>query len=199
MRKEPILNSLITALLFLAACSLILPACAHAGSTGSPSPDELNIKPLEELRQAPRAENLGLDRFEIVYEGTAVRDKETGLVWEQSPEPTMMTWADAVTHCDSLEPRGRTRWHLATLDELSGLVDSSVLGSPKLPSAHPFDTGCRLGGCVQSDTYWSSTPFTESDSHVWLVCFCNGSVTRSDKSFDNFAWCAQSESAEGTN
>jgi hypothetical protein len=197
MRKERILIWFKTASLSLAAASLLFPAGILSGSLDPSNPGEPNTKNLEEVPRTSSQEDPARERFELVLEGTAVRDKETGVVWEQSPDPTTRTWENAVKHCESLELAGRKQWRLPTIDELASLVDASVLGSPKLPSGHPFDTNCRLGGCVQSSFYWSGTPCADNAAHAWLACFCNGSVTRSDKSYDNHVWCAQVENGHG--
>lgn len=185
--------------LFLTAAVLFLPAAVSAGTIDPSSLGEPLTKSLTEVERTLSQENAGPERFEVVLDGAAVWDKETGIVWEQSPDPTARSWEDAVKHCHSLELAGRKGWRLPTVDELVSLVDSSVLGSPKLPSAHPFDIGCRLGGCVQSSYYWSGTPCADNGAHAWLVCFCNGSVTRSDKSYENYVWCSRVENVVGKN
>lgn len=198
MKKMQILTWIATGSLFLAAGSLVFPATIGAGDLDSSRPGEPSSKSLEAPPPTSSLEKSALDRFESVLDGTAVRDRQTGVVWELSPEPAFMNWQDAVNHCENLELAGRKRWRLPTIDELKSLVDSSGLGSPKLPSGHPFDTGCRLGGCVQSATYWSATPATDNGAHIWLVCFCNGAVSRSDKKYDNHVWCARGENGDGT-
>ncbi len=131
------------------------------------------------------------ERFEKVFDGTAVLDREMGLIWEQSPEPVTMNWEAAVNYCSNLELGGEKRWHLASLEELTSLMDLSVLGSPKLPINHPFDTGCKLGGCVQASTYWSGSLCEDNAEEVWLVCLCNGSLARHEKNAENYAWCVR--------
>ena len=100
-------------------------------------------------RFKPALETEGADPEECV----AVLDRETGLVWEKSPDPELKTWEQACTHCYQKELAGRKGWRLPTIDELSSLVDTSNL-SPSLPAGCPF-TG------VQSYFYWSAT--TDAD------------------------------------
>lgn len=184
-------------ILFVAAAVLFYSAAVSAGSVDPSGFHELLTESLSEAAGTSTPETTGPERFDVVLDGAAVRDRETGVLWEQSPEPTTMSWDEAVEHCSSLELAGRKQWRLPTIDELASLVDASVLGSPKLPRAHPFDTNCKLGGCVQSSFYWSETPCEDKADHAWLACFCNGSVTRSDKSYDNHVWCAQVEKGHG--
>src|SRR5437762_1672397 len=78
----------------------------------------------------------------------AVLDRESGLVWEQSPS-TSSSWLIASRHCVDLSAGGRRGWRLPTIQELLSLVDPSVaLPGPNLPSGHPFNN-------VQSSAYWS--------------------------------------------
>lgn len=196
---HPVVIRVAEGVLFLAAAVLFLPAAVSAGSVGPSNPGEPTAKSLDEIPRESNRENPVPERFELVLDGAAVRDKETGVVWEQSPDPTTRTWEDAVKHCESLELSSRKRWRLPTVGELLSLLDAAVIGSPKLPVAHPFDTNCRLGGCVQSSFYWSGTSWAENSARAWLVCFCNGSVIRSDKSNDNHVWCVWGEPAAGAN
>jgi hypothetical protein len=39
------------------------------------------------------------DRFQLVMGGVAVYDKETGLVWDQSPETGVRSWSVGLGHC----------------------------------------------------------------------------------------------------
>jgi hypothetical protein len=46
-------------------------------------------------------------------DGTAVRDNETGLVWERSPAiPSKINWHEAIRHCANLVVANRKGWAL---------------------------------------------------------------------------------------
>ena len=94
----------------------------------------------------------------------AVLDKETGYVWERSPDPTYMSWYNAVARCYEKELAHRRGCRLPTIEELASLVDPTK-SSPALPSGHPFN--------VQSSYYWSSTssPGTNAADNAWGVMF----------------------------
>ncbi|HMK48931.1 MAG TPA: DUF1566 domain-containing protein [Thermodesulfovibrionales bacterium] len=102
-------------------------------------------------------------RFEVLADwgNAAVLDNETGLVWEKSPSTSCYEKRTALSHCADLNVGGRKGWHLPTIDQLATLVDTSVAGSPKLPSGHPFI------GVVSDGFYWSNSA---------LVFFSDGSV-----------------------
>ena len=124
------------------------------------------------------------DRFQLVLDDAAVLDKETGLVWEKSPDTTTRTWVNAILYAYQKEVGGRKGWRLPTIEELASLVDTSVSGSPKLPSGHPFAN-------VQSNDYWSSTTDVGSASNAWVVGFGYGRVIRLVKSGNYYVWCVR--------
>lgn len=124
-------------------------------------------------------------RFETVLDDEAVLDWETGLVWERSPDTTTRTWSDAVSYAYNKTVGGRKGWRLPTVEELASLIDTSVSGSPKLPSGHPFTY-------VHSSGYWSSTTSVNNTSAAWRVHFGTGNVGSSlDKSDDYYVWCVR--------
>ncbi len=115
----------------------------------------------------------------------AVLDRETGLVWEQSPDGvTTYNWEDAQFHCINLNAGGRTGWRLPTIQELMSLVDRSVSPGPTLPAGHPFSN-------VQSSLYWSASTSAGNTSFAWEVGFYGGGVGTADRSLSFFVWCVR--------
>lgn len=130
-------------------------------------------------------------RFELVMGGTAVLDHETGLVWEQSPDDTVLElWRLAPYHCNSLKKGGRLGWRVPTIQELASLVDPSVPSpGPTLPSGHPFSN-------VQSAFYESATKYPGDDTWGWLLDLSDGRVYGNlDKiplGKNAYVWCVRS-------
>ncbi|TVM03457.1 MAG: hypothetical protein CV087_04890 [Candidatus Brocadia sp. WS118] len=123
-------------------------------------------------------------RFELVLDGAAVLDKETGLVWEKNPDVTPRTWSNAISYAYNKTVGGRKGWRLPTVEELASLVDTSGSGSHSLPDGHPF------GGLVSY--YWSSTTHVNDTSIAWYVVFSNGAVSNNFKSDTNTSvWCVR--------
>src|SRR3989304_296162 len=90
---------------------------AHLALAGPPSGDEQINKP---------------SGFKVLKEfnDEAVLDKETGLVWEQSPDPardpTEETWLDAQVSCNTSTVGGRKGWRLATIEEVGGPLHPTI-------------------------------------------------------------------------
>ena len=80
----------------------------------------------------------GAGRFKLVLGGAVTLDKETNLVWEQSPDTNGHTWVEAHTFCNNRAVGGRKGWRLPTIQELASLVDQDnpkwESGSPPWPS-----------------------------------------------------------------
>jgi len=126
-------------------------------------------------------------RFVILsdWDKAAVLDKETGLVWEQSPSTSAVSsWQDAQFHCNELTTGNRFGWRLPILQELASLVDTNTSG-PDLPIGHPFSN-------VQLNFYWSATTYANATSNAWYVNFNDPSVSIAGKGDPGFfAWCVR--------
>jgi hypothetical protein len=125
-------------------------------------------------------------RFTVLMDfgGAAVRDNETGLVWEQSPEAKTEDWSGARFHCTRLTTGGRKGWRLPSVHELASLVDPSVAPGPTLPAGHPFTN-------VQPAHYWSAMSFTGKPSLAWNVGFIMGMVHDVKTTDSHNVWCVR--------
>ena len=122
-------------------------------------------------------------RFVTIMGGAAVLDRETGLVWEQSPQTTTHQWSDARLECMSRTVSGRKGWRLPSVNELTSLLDMTNT-DPALPTGHPFSN-------VLPSHYWSATTGAEIPTLAWDTHFGNGQVTRNTKSSYVFVWCVR--------
>ena len=129
-------------------------------------------------------------RFVVLtsFNSGAVLDKQTGLVWEKSPQAASAKWSVARRTCVEKNVGGQRGWRLPSLSELQSLVDPSITPpGPTLPQGHPFLA-------VQSAVYWSETRVGDNPSGAWAVHFGlgGGSV------FINWAhavhvWCVHAD------
>jgi len=135
------------------------------------------------------------DRFTCIWptaehpDGAAVRDNETGIVWERSPDTTTRTWTEAIFHCRRLEVSGRKGWALPMVEPLASLVDTSN-ADPTLPLGHPF-SGIPS---IPFATYWSSTTASEQANAAWWVNFFDGNVFPDGPKSESTsfrAWCVR--------
>ncbi|UVT20869.1 MAG: DUF1566 domain-containing protein [Nitrospira sp.] len=93
--------------------------------------------------------NSSATRFVAAFPG-AVLDKQTGLVWEETPDATLRTWTDATRYCASKTAGGTIGWRLPSMVELKSVQDQSM--------ASPSVSASAFSG-HQSTIYWStSTP-----------------------------------------
>ena len=132
------------------------------------------------------------ERFVLVMNGLAVLDKETGLVWKQSPSTQDYFWVHAKSYCYTLEVGSRKGWHLPTIEQLASLVDSTQ-PAPTLPSRHPF-SNVQSGlywSATASNSNWSVTASTSNPTGVWTVHFGSGDVYEGNKVGSYYAWCVR--------
>ncbi len=163
--------------------SLEPPSSAVNGS-GDPLPTTQTLPSWDQILSAS-------ERFKLVMGGDAVLDKQTGLVWEQSPDTTNHVWeenftapVDARLHCLRLGTGGQSGWRLPSIHELlSLLVPGNPTGGPDLSPGHPFTN-------VQS-AYWSATTNAAAPTNAWAVNFNSGDLATPAKMRSFSVWCVR--------
>jgi hypothetical protein len=126
-------------------------------------------------------------RFEVLasFNNDAVRDDNTGLVWEKSPQTATATWNGARFMCINKNVGGQKGWRLPSIPDLASLIDPSVASpGPTLQAGHPFHN-------IQSAGYWSATTSAEDASDAWFVYFGRGFVDHDSKTHTGHAWCVR--------
>ena len=127
-------------------------------------------------------------RFVVLtdFASAAVLDRETGLVWEKSPDIATHVWNNAGAArgaCANRVVGGRKGWRLPSVVELASLVDPGQT-NPSLSLNHPFTN-------VQSGPYWSATAAADSPQFAWIVGFFNGFVDNFGKASPIPVWCVR--------
>ena len=127
------------------------------------------------------------ERFIVLkaFTSDAVLDKNTGLVWEKSPQMAAAKWDVARFTCINKTVGGQKGWRLPSIPELTSLIDPSVTPpGPTLPPGHPFVN-------VQSANYWSATTIAESPTAAWMVFFNAGAVLNTKRDIKSQVWCVR--------
>ncbi|MCW5612096.1 MAG: DUF1566 domain-containing protein [Rubrivivax sp.] len=136
------------------------------------------------------SQKLTTNRFVVLanWNGEAVLDRETGLVWERSPDSFAKGWTEAQLHCNTRTLGGRMGWRTPSVQELASLLDPAILlpAPTSLPEGHPF-----LGDIVSS---WSATTSASDANHVWRVRFFDRQVGPIQKSSLIPVWCVRGSS-----
>ncbi len=130
----------------------------------------------------------------IAFDDWGVLDRETGLVWERTPQASFMSWNIAYNQCTSSKVGGRLGWRLPEVHELASLVNADHIcnncpsgGPPALPPGHPFLN-------VQGQRYWTATlDPTFSQIGVRLVDFQTGRTGTTSNAVINqeLFWCVR--------
>ena len=167
----------------------------NAGGGGAPlSPSTGGAAGMRWDTNKPSAE-----RFTVLtdFGGAAVRDNNTGLVWEQSPSTiSLVTWTDARTQCLEKNVGGTRGWRLSSVVELASLIDPSLIHpSSGIP---PIVPGVFTG--VQSATYWSATTNAAVNpgfsSTKFLLSFDDGTVSPTAQGNTANFWCVRGPMSE---
>jgi len=161
---------------------------------------EANAAQVDGVTQAWDKNLPSASRFTVLaaFGGAAVRDNNTGLVWEQAPDTTLRVWrvhddfsGAATIYCVN-KPVGGTRgWRLPSVAELTSLIDPT-LPAPFVPApAFTFSTGSNPG--VLQSSYFSATMNSYEPTHVWSVDFSSGSVSIAPNASDHpqYVWCVR--------
>jgi hypothetical protein len=125
-------------------------------------------------------------RFTVLsaFGEAAVRDNNTGLVWEQAPDTTTRVWSTAAQYCLNKKVGNTVGWRLPSVVELASVQD------PSLPP--PFVPASVFTG-IQQNAYFSAT--TQADNPVggaWEVNFSTiGNANGISKGSPFFTWCVR--------
>ena len=167
--------------LVLSAGLILMTATASSGSTA----------------QAWDENHQGAGRFTVLksFGGAAVRDNNTGLVWEQAPDGTFRKWGpgigfdpdSATLYCANRIIGGQKGWRLPSMPELASLIEPNA----GLPTNLPFSNS-------QPFCYWSATAVADNPGAVWGVN-CTVSITSPTVAFMTLlykieparAWCVR--------
>jgi uncharacterized protein DUF1566 len=126
-------------------------------------------------------------RFTVLsaFGGAAVRDNNTGLVWEQAPDPTPpIGWAGATNYCINKTVGGTVGWRLPSVIELKSVQD------PSLPV--PFVPATVFTGIDNLMFFWSASSFAPDLTLAWAVSFGSiADVNRGAKVQSFRAWCVR--------
>jgi len=124
-------------------------------------------------------------RFTVLadFGGAAVRDNNTGLVWEKSVSATAVNWETAGFNCLNKAIGGTFGWRLPSVVEFASLIDPS-LSPPFVP------TSIFIG--VQN-IYWSSTASRGTTERAWYVAIDTpfAIVRENYKTESSFVWCVR--------
>lgn len=117
----------------------------------------------------------------------AVLDRETGLVWQKTPSPTLVAYSFAVRVCEFGTTGNRMGWRVPRMLEMQSLMEVSA-GLAALPAGHPF-------AIVAGGSYWTSTLFNAGayrDSYL-LVNPANavGATFGGANYVGGYAWCVR--------
>jgi len=125
-------------------------------------------------------------RFKCVMGGAAVLDRETGLVWERSPDNTSyIDWYSAHNSCYWKMLGSRKSWRLPTVEEMASLVSTNNY-NPALPWGYPFNNVDSYVG------YWTATTNVSNTTEAWFVYFLHGGLYKIPKSsILNYVWCVR--------
>ena len=125
-------------------------------------------------------------RFTVLtdFGGAAVRDNNTGLVWEQAPDSTAaIQWAPALSYCINKNVGGTRGWRLPSVAELASLIDPSL--APPFVPASVFTN-------VQTSNYWSATTRADSPTFAWNVRLTDAVVHEFlAKGSTLYVWCVR--------
>ena len=163
---------------------LLLTGC---GSGGDPAVEAQNSGVIDLSGVTPNWDkNLpSASRFVVLaaFNNEAVRDNNTGLVWEKSPQTASGDWNFARGTCVNKNVGGQKAWRLPSFPELASLIDPSVAPpGPALSPGHPFLN-------VQSVNYWSATTYAEPSDLSAFIVFFAGDVAVNFKTSSNQVWC----------
>ena len=128
-------------------------------------------------------------RFSCIFGDAAVRDNETGLVWEQAPTADLYAWSassSARNYCLTKVVGGKRGWRLPSIVELGSLIEPGMV-DPALPDGHPFSNVSPS----QVRGYASATASAENLASIWMLTFHDGFTGFGAADVPVHVWCVR--------
>jgi Protein of unknown function (DUF1566) len=121
----------------------------------------------------------------------AVLDRETGLVWERSPDATPDLFFNALFTCWNKNVGGRKGWRMPAVPEIMSLVDANIpFPGPVLPPGHPFLN-------VQSLGYWASWSRPDAPTRIAVLMTLGSSTPINSEDTQRPVWCVRGAPTSG--
>lgn len=126
------------------------------------------------------------DRFAVLadFNDEAVLDRNTGLVWQRTPDDLGRSIFGASYYCLNTSIGGQKGWRLPNITELTSLVDPSVTTEPTLPAGAPFEFNRHV-------FFWSGSMRHGFTDLVWSLNFRLGLVDDAEFALSLSTWCVR--------
>ena len=173
-------RGMVATIVVIAACSLLAYTQIKPHIQGK---EEVLATIIKNWQQAHPA----AQRFVILSDlnNDAVFDKDTSLIWERSPTPSLVTWNEARATCVTRATGGQKGWRLPAPAEMRSLVGPAVDSPlPTLPPGHPFLN-------IQPTSYWTVVPEANQPSYARYVDAFLGNVLSFIKIYTYPVWCVR--------
>jgi len=124
------------------------------------------------------------NRFSDNNDGT-ITDVLTQLVWQKVPNPTALTWEQAISYAEGLTLANASDWRLPNIKELQSLNDETLV-NPSVNTTYFPNIGSR--------NYWSSTTLLPNPSNLTSAWYWNtqyGITTYDIKTNSNYVLCVR--------
>jgi hypothetical protein len=126
----------------------------------------------------------------------AVLDRETGLIWERTPDPTSVSWDIARMACLNTSIGGAMGFRLPSVHEAVSLFTETAGGLRGLPAGHPFNVALAgSGGATIS--FWTATvvnyppTLTPTTPGVWNFSSVGAGIFFDPASISLPRWCVR--------
>lgn len=128
-------------------------------------------------------------RFMVLdaFNGEAVLDRTTQLIWERSPNGSEVTWSTAQSRCALKTVGDHAGWRLPSFIEFMTLIEPPLDQSsshPALPVDHPFHG-------VQASLYWTSDASSSEPATAYTVDLLRADVAPREKTQSHPLWCVK--------
>ena len=118
-----------------------------------------------------------LNAKDVVYDTT------TSLLWQDASinKKAVVTFTEATNYCKYLEIEEYKDFRLPTLTELQTLINYKKY-KPAILDGFNY---------VESTTYWTTTPFADSEDEYWIIDFEKGARNAKSMYYDRHFRCVQ--------